>query len=242
MNAYFDAVHNLLKTAEVNNSETLEHSAALVAECFLRGGILHTFGTGHGAALAIELFHRAGSPAAVNPIIDDNLTLHLNARSSSVFERLPDYAIGILARYRIERGDVFLIASNSGRNSVPIDMALRAKELGMKVIALTSLPHSQSQLSRHASGKRLFELADVVLDNGVPTGDAIMRLDGLPEPICAASTVIGAALVQALIYRVAQLMLAQGVQLQVWISSNVDGGDEHNTVLEQQYENRIRNL
>jgi uncharacterized phosphosugar-binding protein len=242
MNAYFDAIHHLLVAAEENNRDSLEQSAALVADCFVRDGILHTFGTGHSATLAIELFHRAGSPAAVNPIIDDNLTLHLNARSSSVFERLPDYAIGILARYRIERGDVILIASQSGRNNVPIDMALRAKELGMKVIALTSLTHSKSQHSRHASGKRLFELADVVLDNGVPAGDAIMQLDEMTEPICAASTIIGAALIQALAYRVAQQMLEKGVTPEVWLSSNVDGGDEHNAILEQKYENRVRNL
>jgi uncharacterized phosphosugar-binding protein len=148
----------------------------------------------------------------------------------------------VLERYVINDGDVMIIASNSGRNSVPVEMAIAAKARGLTVIALTSLQHSQSQASRHPSGRRLFEIADIVLDNCGVVGDAALEIEGIPGRIGATSTVIGAALLHALIYRVVQKMMAKGIEPDITISANVDGSDAHNRPLFAQYRDRLRHL
>jgi len=242
MVAYFEVVRGVLEAAEKRNAEALEAGAEALAQCLGQGGVLHTFGTGHGHMLAEELFYRAGCLVAVNAILDPALMLHVSALSSTHLERLPGYAGLVLERYRVKAGDVMMIASNSGRNSVPIEMALAAKERGLTVIALTSMAHSQSQSSRHPSGKRLFELADVVLDNCGVVGDAALAVDGLPGAIGATSTVVGAALLHALVHATVVKMLARGTPPEITVSANVDGGDAHNAALFERYADRLRHL
>jgi uncharacterized phosphosugar-binding protein len=239
---YFDVIRNLLAKAETQNAEALERAADAIAVCLENKGVLHTFGTGHGHILAEELFYRAGGLVAVNALLDPSLMLHVSALSSSHLERLPGYAELVLERYVINAGDVMLIASNSGRNSVPVEMALAAKNRGLTVIALTSLQHSQSQTSRHPSGKRLFEIADIVLDNCGVVGDAALEVEGMPGRIGATSTVIGAALLHALVYQVVQKMRAKGLTPDITLSANVDGSDAHNAPLFAQYQGRLRHL
>src|SRR5512141_763640 len=156
MFAYFDLLRNLLTEIESINAAAMEQAAEAVADCLQRGGLLHTFGTGHGHILAEELFYRAGGLVPVNANLDPVLMLHLSALGSTQLERLSGYADVVLSRYEVHTGDVILIASNSGRNSVPVEMAIAAKARGLTVIALTSLTHSKSQPSRHPGGKRLF--------------------------------------------------------------------------------------
>ena len=242
MTTYFDTIRALLDQAEQRNALALEQASALVTECMAQDGVLHTFGTGHGHILAEELFYRAGGLVAINAILDPALMLHLSALSSTHVERLPGYAEIVLDRYVVKPGDVMLIASNSGRNSVPIEMALLAQSRGLKVIALTSVTHSQSQTSRHPGGKRLFEIADVVLDNCGVIGDATQEVDGLPGRIGATSTVIGAALLHTLVQQVVQKMLERGMNVPVTLSANVDGGDAHNAQLFARYKDRLRHL
>lgn len=236
MISYFDTIRRLLDEAEQRNALSLEQAAAAVADCIGQEGVLHTFGTGHGHILAEELFYRAGGLVAINAILD------LSALSSTHVERLPGYAEIVLERYVVKPGDVMLIASNSGRNSVPIEMALLTQSRGLKVIALTSIAHSQSQSSRHPGGKRLFEIADIVLDNCGAIGDAAQEIEGLPGRIGATSTVIGAALLHTLVQQVVQKMLERGLPLPLTLSANVDGGDAHNVRLFEQYKDRLRHL
>lgn len=242
MAAYFDKVRTLLTEAERTNAEAMDRAADLIAEALANGGLLHTFGTGHGHLLAEELFYRAGSLAAINAILDPSLMLHVSATGSTAVERLSGYAEPLLDRYSVKAGDVLLIASNSGRNSVPIEMALAAQARGLKVIALTSLAHSRSQLSRHPSGKRLYEIADVVLDNCGEIGDAAIEIEGLPGKIGATSTVIGAAILHALVCKVVEKMLERGIVPPVTLSANVSGGDEYNARVLNEYRSRIRHL
>lgn len=242
MFAYFDMIRTLLTEAESRNAAALEKASEAIADSLQHNGLLHTFGTGHGHMLAEEIFYRAGGLAPVNAILDPSLMLHLSALSSSQVERLPGYAEAVLSRYKVNPGDVIIIASNSGRNSVPIEMALAAKARGLTVIALTSLAHTQSQASRHSSGKRLFEIADIVLDNCGKTGDAALDVEGVPGNMGATSTVIGAALLHVLEIAVARKLVARGLTPPVTLSSNVEGGDAHNARLFQAYRQRLRHL
>jgi uncharacterized phosphosugar-binding protein len=196
-------------------------AAALVADALAGGRTFWVFGTGHSHALAEELYGRAGGLADVRAILEPGLMLHEGLQKSSLLERLPGLADVLLEINPLESGDVVLIASNSGRNAVPVEFALGARKRGVKVIALTSLAHSTATTSRAPGGQRLFETADVVIDNcGVP-GDALITIPGTPEPTGATSTLVGALLLQALTVEIVTLLTARGETPNVLRSLNV---------------------
>jgi uncharacterized phosphosugar-binding protein len=225
---YIQEIRRLLDCAESTQGPAIGIAADMIADALAAGHMWHVFGTGHGHMLAEEVFYRAGGLMAVNAILDSALMLHDGALASTQVERLAGYAAIVLSKHNLEAGDVMLIASNSGRNAVPIEAAIEAKGRGLQVIALTSLSHSRSVVSRHHSGKKLFELADIVLDNCGRPGDAALEVEGLPGPLCATSTVMGVTLLQWLVYEVVGRLLARGVAPAVTISANVPGGDAHN--------------
>lgn len=239
---YFDALRALLLEAEQKNADTIQTLGNVIAESIAGGGILHVFGTGHGHMLAEELFYRAGGLVPVNAILDSTLMLHESALSSSLAERLPGYADVVLSRYRVEAGETIIIASNSGRNSVPIEMAMEAKARGLHVVALTSLAHANTQTSRHPSGKRLHELADYVLDNCGAVGDAALTVEGVPEPIAPTSTAVGVALLHSVVYAVVTRLVEKNVVPPIFTSANVGNSDERNQQLLERYRGRLRHL
>ncbi len=239
---YFENIRAVLDKAEKANAETVEKLAEVIAPSIAAGGILHLFGTGHGHMLAEELFYRAGGLVPVNAILDSTLMLHESAVASSLAERLPGYAEVVLSRYRVDPGETIIIASNSGRNAVPIEMAIAAKVRGMQVAALTSLAHANAHPARHPSGKHLHELADFVLDNCGVTGDAALTVDGLDEKIGATSTVVGAALLHSVVYAVTTKLVQSGVEPPIFISANVSDADAHNERLMERYRARLRHL
>jgi uncharacterized phosphosugar-binding protein len=239
---YFDTIRAVLAEAEQKNAGTIRDLAETIGKSIAAGGILHVFGTGHGHMLAEELFYRAGGLVPVNAILDSTLMLHESALSSSSAERLPGYAEVVLSRYRVERGETMIIASNSGRNSVPIEMAVAAKAQGLHVAALTSLAHANAQPSRHPSGKHLHEIADFVLDNCGVVGDAALTVEGVSERIAPTSTIVGVALLQSVIYAVTMYLVHNNVEPPIFISANVGDGDAHNHRLLEQYRGRLRHL
>ncbi|MEV8376925.1 SIS domain-containing protein [Kribbella sp. NPDC056861] len=185
-------------------------AAGLVADALVGGKTFWVFGTGHSHLIAEELYGRAGGLASVRAVLEPGLMLHEGLRKSSLLERLGGLAEVLLQVNEIAAGDVVLVASNSGRNAVPVEFAQGAREVGAKVIALTSMAHSAAVESRAPSGLRLFELADVVIDNcGVP-GDALIEIDGSPEKTGSTSTVVGALLAQALTVEVVSLLAGRG--------------------------------
>jgi uncharacterized phosphosugar-binding protein len=196
-------------------------AAGLVADALAGGKRFWVFGTGHSHALAEEVYGRAGGLADVRAILEPGLMLHEGLQKSSLLERLPGLAAVLLEINQLEPGDVVLIASNSGRNAVPVEFALGARERGAQVIALTSMAHSSATTSRAPSGQRLFETADVVIDNcGVP-GDALIEVPATPEPTGATSTMIGAMLLQALTVEVVTRLTDRGETPNVLRSLNV---------------------
>lgn len=196
-------------------------AAGLVADALAGGRTFWVFGTGHSHTLAEELYGRAGGLADVRAILEPGLMLHEGLQKSSLLERLPGLADVLLEINPLTAGDVVLIASNSGRNAVPVEFALGARKRGVLVIALTSLAHSNAVTSRAPSGQRLFETADVVIDNcGVP-GDALITVPGTPEPTGATSTLVGALLLQALTVEVVTRLSERGLTPNVLRSLNV---------------------
>ncbi len=238
---YLAEADRLLRAAADSQAGAITRAAVLVADALASGGLLHTFGTGHSHLLAEEVFYRAGGLAAVNPILVDPLMLHSGAVRSTSLERLSGVGELLLDAEPASAGDVLLVISNSGGNAVAVEMAQAAARRGLATIALTSVRHATDSAARAGSGSpRLHELADVVLDNGGRPGDACVELADLV--VAPTSTVVGAALLQAVVAEAVELLLARGVTPEVFRSSNLAGGDAHNSELARRYAGRVRSL
>ena len=237
---YFDALNETIQKAQTSQKETVEKAARICAESLLDDGYLYTFGTGHSHLLAEEIFYRAGGLVRVFPIEDDALMLHTGASRSSKIERVAGFATVLLNDTPAKEGDVLFVFSNSGRNTMPVEIALAAKEKGMKTICITSLKHAATVTSRHPSGKKLNEVCDVVLDNCGEPGDGAVNLGELQ--MGATSTVIGAMLLQAIVCRAAEIVTERGAEPEIFQSANVDGGDVKNAAYLKKYKKEINIL
>lgn len=239
---YIEGIVNLMDRLLVQELGKIREAAKLISRAIAAGRTLHAFGTGHSHILAEELFYRAGGLASVNPILEEGLMLHRSALLSTQLERLEGLAAILLKQQPIQAGDVIIIASNSGRNSVTIEMALEAKALGLSVIAITSMNHTLSSNSRHGSGKKLYEIADITIDNHGCVGDASVDIANLLVKVAPTSTVIGAAIVNAIAAEVAELLIQAGVEPEYISSSNTDLGDIYNRRVIQKYKGVVRSL
>lgn len=217
-------------------------AASLIADSLSRQGWIYTSGTGHSHILAEEIFYRAGGFARVMPILDPNLMLYKDASGSTEVERREGYAAELFKDYKMTEKDVFIISSNSGRNAVSIEMAQIVQNSGAKVIVLTNLSHSKSVKSRHSSGLKLYEVCDVYLDNFGEIGDASIQIEGLGSKVGATSTVVGAALLHTILIQAASILLAKGIQPEIFNSSNSDDGEAYNESLIAKYKGLIKGL
>lgn len=232
----------LLDRAARESLPAVEALAERMAATLRAGRTIFLFGTGHSSLLAQEVFYRAGGLVRVQPMLESGLMLHESASKSTEMERMPEYAAILMEHYGIGAGDLLLIISNSGRNPLCVELALLAKAAGSFVAALTNREHSLAGASRHASGKRLLECADLVLDNLGCLGDAAIGYKGFAGRSAPTSTVLGAALLQAAVARTVELQLEAGETPEVYASSNIDGGDEINRAYLQRYKGVIRFL
>lgn len=239
---YLNTVSALVQRVRDEQLPTLTAAATRIADCIVSGGLWHVFGSGHSQLLAAELFYRAGGLVPVNAILDLPLSVMTNARRSTWLERLPGYAEQVLQDEPLRAGDVMLVISNSGRNAVPIEVALTAKARGAVVLALTSVQFSRSVSSRHPSGKKLLDCADLVLDNYGADGDAAVRIPGCPSAVSATSTVVGSALLQALVAATVSELQRRGHPAPVWQSANGEAGEASNAAFIAQYRGRIKRL
>jgi uncharacterized phosphosugar-binding protein len=185
--------------------------------------------------------YRAGGLMLINPIYGPGIAAMDTrpATLSSEIEKLPGYARALIDNTPLKAGDVLILVSVSGRNAVPIEMAQLARECGVKVVGLTSRAYSQAVTSRHPSGKKMHEFADVVLDNKVDKGDAVLQADGVPQKFSPASGVTSIAILQALVAATIQELLRRGIVPPVYLAANVDGGKEYNARLLEQYKEHI---
>lgn len=230
---YYQIVSDVLAKIAETQQEAIQKAAKVIADHISGGGILYLLGSGHSLAVAMEAFHRAGGLAPVDVIHD---------RTFGRAERLEGYAETLLKDYNIPAGGVVVIISNSGRNALPIEVALYCKARGITTIAITSLAHSRSVSSRHSSGKKLFEIADVVIDNCGVYGDAALDIEGVPSKVCPTSGIAGMFIIESIVAQVVENLVQAGHKPPVFVSANVDGGDEHNAQLYEKYWHRIRGL
>lgn len=239
---YIENIQNIIEDIKTTQADNIEKCAEAFAKTLSSGHRIHLFGTGHSHMLAEELFYRAGGLVNINPILEEGLMLHSSAWQSTKMERLEGYADIIYDFYGLQKDDLIVIISNSGRNGVCIDLAKLCREKGLTVVVLTNMKHTMSGASRHSSGKRLYEFGNIVLDNMGCVGDASMEIEALSRKVAPTSTVAGAMILNAVEARTVQLLTQEGFVPEVFSSSNVDGGDEINDAYCKKYVGEIRAL
>lgn len=206
------------------------------------GGVIHAFGTGHSEAFAMEISGRAGGLIPTNRFALRDIVMHGDRDVevlTGALEREPWVVDELMATVPVGENDIFVIASNSGVNGSIVGAALWAKEHGHSVIAVTSLEHTARVQPKHPSGQRLSEVADIVIDNLAPYGDTTLEVaDGIGAG--AISSITAAYIAQLLTLGVARTIADRGETPPMYISANIPGGDDHNSVLEDRYRGRIR--
>ena len=237
---YISVVNETIARAWNSQQEKIAAAAEQIAEAIKRKNNVFIFGCSHAGILSEEVFYRTGGLAVINPIFFPGFMLNTKpVTMTSRLERIPGIGRMLLLENHLRKGDVLLINSVSGRNTVPVEMAIEASKTGVYVIALTNMEYSSGAASRHPSGKKLYEVSDLVLDNcGVP-GDAAIRLEGLEEAVGPTSTAVGAALMNGLIIEVVEKLINDKIVPPVFLSANLDGGDEHNRKIFKEYKDNI---
>ena len=236
--AYFLEVIARMESLRQSLAEPMAKAASVICEAARSNRRVYIFGTGHSHMLAEEVHYRAGGLAITVPVLVGSAMLHEGAVISSVYERTEGLVRPVLERYRMERGDVLIIASNSGVNAAPTEAADYGREIGATVIAITSLAYSTAI----ANGRRrLADLADIVFDNGLPPGDALVELPGSDIKVGPASTAIGATLLNAIFAEVAA-QLSKDADPPVYRSANMPGAKEINQTLVSKYRPRNPHL
>ena len=231
--SYRARADELLTRAWTTNAPVIAQLAPLLGASIAQGGVIHTFGSGHSELISREIIGRAGGFVCVSGIIDP---------TGGFIENLPGYGAKLVERYdrqyQLLPGEIVIVISNSGKNGSPIDVALYAKQKGLTVVALTCLAMSKVTPSQHPSGRRLFEVADHVLDNGGVPGDAIVEVaDGISAG--PTSTLIGCSVLNWLTLATIDWLKANGHPLPVLRSQNLPGSIERNRELAKAYKGRL---
>lgn len=235
-------VENVLNTQE----ENMEKAANILANTTKNEGIIHLFGSGHSSLIAEDVFWRAATLANVHAIFESAVAGINEVTKTSKIEKLEGIGQVIVEYNRVLPPDAIICISNSGNNAATVDVALAAKERGVPVIAITNVTYADQLTTHHSSGKKLKDVADVVIDNCSLYGDAAVELDGFPQKVGATSTIPAAFIVPALLVQTCENLLEDGVQPDVYYNGHLAYEDPaiklHNDALVDKYFYKIRNL
>ena len=248
---YINQAKAILDRIEATQMEVVEEAAKICAQTIAGEGLVHLFGTGHSRIFVEEMFPRHGSFPGFHPIVELSLTFHnlvvgSNGQRQAMFlEHVEGLGQVILRNFVFNPPDSFLIFSNSGVNEVVVDVALEAKRLGMPVIAVVSIEHCTASPAVHSSGKKLTDVADIVIDNCTPAGDALVRVPNLEDPVGPGSTIGAAAITNMLKCRIAEKLAALGKPPIVLTSSFFIGREASEKRFEECYDDyraRVRKV
>ncbi|MBQ6947941.1 MAG: sugar isomerase domain-containing protein [Clostridia bacterium] len=233
MSEYLSAIVNNLQRIETEESAALASAARLVADTIKKDGLIFVFGCGHSHLPGLDAFYRAGGLANVSPLLDTDLMLHNGAAKSSRMEKMNGIAPEIFRRYTPDKNDMMFVFSASGKNAVPVEMAKAAQAAGIPTVAVSSSAYFEK-------GGCLQQYADVHIDCKIPYGDACIavgeaKMGGLSTS--ASCFILNSCLIDG-----ARLALREGVKPPVYLSGNIEGGRDHNVVLEELYLGRVKHL
>jgi uncharacterized phosphosugar-binding protein len=233
MSEYLSKITDILNRIETEEKEKLEKASVLVAETIKKGGLIFTFGCGHSHLPGLDAFYRAGGLANVSPMLDTDLMLHNGAAKSSRMEKMSGIAYEIFRRYTISENDMLFVFSASGKNNVPIEMAKLATENGIKTVGVSSSNYFEK-------GATLHEAVDIHIDCKVPYGDACIPVGELY--MGGLSTATNCFILNSCLINGSTIAQNEGYAPPIYISGNVEGGRDHNIVLENQFFGRVKHL
>ena len=240
MEVFTNSIINLLKELEEKEIQNIDKASQIMFEAMKNDKIVHIFATGHSHMFAEEMFYRAGGLVQINPILEPFLMQHEGAVRSTQFERLSGIAKLIYNSLDIKEGEPMIIVSNSGINSVPVEMAEIAKENNHPVIIVTSATVSKDLKARTVNNKKLYEIGDVVIDNHSPYGDGVVSTKY--GQIGSTSTILNSYIAQMLVLKIVEKYDKEGLVPPIYQSANTPGGDEHNKYLYDKFKSRVKPL
>jgi len=240
------SARDVLERVSNTQREAIDEASTIFADAIAADGLVHVFGSGHSRMNTEEMFPRIGSYPGFHPIAELALSNHVGVvgpnglRQALYLEKVPGFARIILQQFKIHPGDAFLIFSSTGINGTVVEVALLAKAMGLPVVAVTSLQHTEATPSRHPSGKRLADIADVTVDNCSPPGDAVAEIEGIPFKVGPVSSIGAIAVVNSLKTRTAELLVERDVVPTVLTSPHFVGSEIGAEQLERVYEEYFR--
>jgi uncharacterized phosphosugar-binding protein len=236
---YLDKIYEIMEKIEQEEQQAMNSAAEAAYLSIHNGGLLHVFSTGHSHMIVEEMFYRSGGLVPISPILSEDLMLHTGAITSTKMERVSGKAREVLGKVDLRKGDTIIISSNTGINTVPIEAAMYAKEKGLTVICVTSRRVSEQLETRSETGKHLYEVGDIVIDNHVPFGDGVFTIPGTKQVTGGASTFGSLFIAQRIVLKIENLFLSNGEMPPVLCSANIPGGDEYNEKIVEHYKDRI---
>lgn len=213
----------LLERIWSTQSDFIRRAAEMMADSVARGGLVHLFGSGHSVLPVQDMFPRYGSYPVFHPLMDARLMWQDvlgsgGAKGLLWLERQSGYAKVLFENEPIRSHDVMMVFSHGGTNAVGIEVAEEARTRGLHVVAVTSMDNQ-----RRASGRKLFDVADLVIDNCVRAEDALVDIDGWKAPVAAGSTIAFVTIANAIVAQVASELAKRGITLPVFVSPNIPG-------------------
>jgi uncharacterized phosphosugar-binding protein len=244
---YLESIISCLNAIEHDESISIEKAASLLAEKVASGRLINVIGPGGHSTMGVEeVFWRAGSLACVNPLLDPGTNLICGAKRSNVIERTPGYAGSVIKSYRLKEGDVLIIVNAYGINSMCIECALESEAMGIETIAVTSASFGKNipagSSSRHPSGKNLFDLCDIFINNHLPYGDAVVKVGKNQKMMGPHSTFLNCFVMNLLMMETAKRLEEMSIDPPVYVSANLPDGDKVNKELEEKYIPLIKHL
>lgn len=239
---YLDRLRDILTYIETEQAQPIANAAKKLADVIRQDGIIYIFGTGHSHCAAEDLVYRAGGLAPIDLIYNPASAGEFGMVKAGYMERLVGVGETTLRFSGITQTDALVVISNSGLNNEPIEAAKYGRDLGIPVVAITSASYSNGHRTRHSGGKKLMDIAEIVIDTGVPAPDAMIKLKGLDQPMGPASTAVSIIIGHVLCLSIASLLLEQGSRPDVFFSGNLDSAEEYNLGLWKKYRGRIRAL
>jgi uncharacterized phosphosugar-binding protein len=242
---YLTEIQNIIKKLEAKELENIEKAAKLMAESIRNERFVFLFGSGHSVLPCMDVFPRYGTFVGLQPITDNRLMWSNVAgiggtRELLWIERQEGYIKELLKSYRMKKEDSIIIFSHGGINAAPVEMALQCKDKGLKVIAITNKQYLMFSKPTHSSGKRLGDIADVVIDNNAPVEDSLVKIKNLDYKVAPASTVTSIIISMSLVAETAKLLTEKGIKLDVFVSPTVEGIDKsHNERIYDAYMQKV---
>jgi uncharacterized phosphosugar-binding protein len=239
---YFRNVNSIIDRILETQGGQIEKAAEIVSDAIEKDGLIHTLGVGHSHIVAEEVFWRAGTLVPVHAILEPSMIGHTEIVKSAYMEKLEGTGKIICDYHKINPPDALIAISNSGNNAMPIDVAIEAKQRGVKTIGICSVTYTNKLAPKHSSGQKLIDVVDVVIDNCGNIGDTSVRINGVEQGLGPTSTIAGTYIIHSILIQAAENLQNKGIHPLVYWSGNLPNGMKANKEYIDKYWERIRNL